>query len=76
MQIKYKVIQLGKIMTELRRKVTKLEEQVKLSIPIEVLEKRREAKIEAANKIEEAKEICAKVVNQVSQTWEALMDDE
>ena len=40
------------------------------------MEKIREATIEAMNKIEESKEVCAKAVDQVSQTWEALMDDE
>ena len=40
-----------------------------------MLEKRRKVAIEVAKKIEGAKEICAKVVDQVSQTWEALIDD-
>ena len=44
--------------------------------PPEVLESRRDATTQAAKRIEEAEETCAKVVDQVSQNWEALMDDE
>ena len=76
MQVKDKVIRLGKIAVDLRKRITKLEENVRLSTPPEVMEKIRDAAIEAGKKIEEVEEICAKVVNQVSQTWEALMDDE
>ena len=71
-----KVAQLAKIVYDLRKKVTNIEEQVRPSTPTKVMEKSRDTTIEAAKRIEEAKEICAKAVNQVSQTLEALMDDE
>ena len=71
-----KVTRLGAIVEDLRRKVTQLEEQVKPSTPLQVIEERREVAIEAAKKIEETEMICAKVVDKVSQTWEPLMDDE
>ena len=76
MQVEEKVIRLAKIASELKKKVTQLEENIRSSTPLEVLEKRREATIEATKKIEGAKMICAKVVDQVSQNWEPLMDDE
>ena len=41
-----------------------------------MLERRRDAAAQVVKRIEEAEETCAKVVDQVSQTWEALMDDE
>ena len=31
--------------------------------------------LEAVKKIEEVEALCAKVIKQVSQTWEALIDD-
>ena len=37
---------------------------------------RRDATTTATNNIENSKHACAKVVDQVSQTWETLMDDE
>ena len=43
--------------------------------PPKVLEERKYAGTEAAKKIEEAEAVCANVFNQVSQAWEALMDD-
>ena len=52
-----------------------MELQVKPSTPPEVLEERRKATIEAEKRIEEAEALCAKAVEQVSQTWEALIDD-
>ena len=36
----------------------------------------RNTATQAAKRIEEAEQICAKVVDQVSQTWEALIDNE
>ena len=44
--------------------------------PPEVLESRRDAATQAMKRIEEAEKTCAKDVDQVSRTWEALMDDE
>ena len=41
-----------------------------------MLERRRVATAQVARRIEEVEETCAKVVDQVSQTWETLMDDE
>ena len=46
------------------------------STPLEELEERRNETIEFAKIIEEVEELCAKAVEQVSQTWEALIDDE
>ena len=39
------------------------------------MEDRRKAAIEAVNKIEEVEAICVKVVDQVSQDWESLIED-
>ena len=41
-----------------------------------MLERRRNVATQATKRREEAEEACAKVVDQVSQTWEALMDDD
>ena len=57
-------------MTDLRNRVIQLQEKVQPSTPPKVLEKRRGVAVEATKKIEEAKEICAKDVDQVSHTWE------
>ena len=46
------------------------------STPLEVLEEIRNTSTNAAEKIEEAEALCAKVVKQISQTWEDLIDDE
>ena len=61
-----KVLRLGKISVELRIKVTNLEEERRPSTPPEVLESRRDAATQAMNRIEEAKQTCAKVFDQVS----------
>ena len=52
-----------------------MESQVTPSTPPEVLEERRKEAIEVAKRIEEAEALFAKVVEQVSQTWKALIDD-
>ena len=75
MALDTKVSRLGEIAVDLRKKVTQLEEQIRPNTPPEVLEKRGQTTIEAVKKIAEAEEICAKAVDQVSQTWEALMGD-
>ena len=46
------------------------------STPLKVLEERRKKTIEVVKKIEYVEALCAKVVEQFSQTWEALIDDE
>ena len=75
MVLEFKIIRLGEIEADLRKKVTELEEQVQLSTPLEVLEERRHTTTEAMKNIEEVEVVCANVVDQVSQAWEALMDD-
>ena len=70
-----KVIRLGKIANDLRKKVTKLEEQIRPSTPPEVLEERTKAAAKATKKIEEAEALCSKVIDQVSRAWEALIED-
>ena len=71
-----KVSQLAEIMVGLRRKITKLQEQRRPITPQKyMLERRRDAAAQVVKRIEEAEETCAKDVDQVSQTWEALMDD-
>ena len=71
-----KVLRLGQIATDLKKKVTELEEKRIPSTPIEVMERRRDTTTQAAKRIEEVKKICAKAIEQVSNTWESLMDDE
>ena len=41
-----------------------------------MLEERRKSATEVAKKIAEVEALCAKVVYQVSHTWEALIDDD
>ena len=76
MEPETKVTRLGEIAADIRKKVTQLEEKKRPSTPPKMLEKIREATIEVVKKIAEAEEICAKDNDQVSKTWEALMDDE
>ena len=45
------------------------------STPLEVLEARWNAVKEATQKIQEVEALCAKAYEQVSQSWEALIDD-
>ena len=53
-----------------------MELQVKPSTPPKVPEERRKKEIEATVKIEEEKTLYAKEFEQVSQSLEALIDDE
>ena len=48
---------------------------MKPTTPTEVLEEQRKEETKAATNIEEAKELCARVIKQVSQSWEYLIDD-
>ena len=66
MFLEAKVIQLGEIEYDLHKKVIDLEVQLKPSTPLDVIEARRKVVTEAAKKIEEAEELCAKEVEQVS----------
>ena len=75
MFIEAKVIRLGKIADDLCKKVMELEAQVKPITPPKVLEERRKSVAEDVKKIEEAEALCSKAVDQVSYTWEALIDD-
>ena len=68
MPLEDKVLRLGKIATDLRRKVTNLEEKKRPKTPLEVLKSRRDTTTQATKRIEEAEETCDKVVNQVSHT--------
>ena len=52
-----------------------MEVQVRPRTPPEVLEEQRKAIREVAQNIEEAKAVCAKAVDQVSQDWEEIIDD-
>ena len=70
-----KVIQLGEIAIDLRKKVAKHEKQVKPGTPPQVLEEIMEETIEAMPKIEEGEAICSNIVDQVIQSWGELMDD-
>ena len=63
-------------MTNLKKKIVQLEEQRTPNTPPEVLVQRRDTTTQATREIEDAKKACGKAVDQVSQTWEALMDDE
>ena len=71
-----KVLWLGNIVTHLKKKVTELEEKRIPSTPLEVLESRRDVATQAAKIIDKAEQTCAKVMDQVSRTWEALMENE
>ena len=73
---KSKVFQLEKIAKNLHKKFAELELQVKPSTHPKVLEERRKAENEATKRIKEAEALCAKEVKQVSQTWEALINDQ
>ena len=44
--------------------------------PPKVLARRRDTTIQATKGIEDVEQTCFKVTYQVSQTWEALMDNE
>ena len=61
---------------DLKKKWVQLEEKRRPSTPLEVMEWRRDVATQAVKEIENAKKTCDKVMDQVSQTWEALMDDE
>ena len=52
------------------------QEKRRPNTPIEVLARRRDAATQAVKGIEDAQQACAKTMNQVSKTWEALLDDE
>ena len=56
--------------------VSELGLQVNPSTPPEVLEKNRKATTKATTKIEEVEALCAKLVEQVSKSWEYLINDE
>ena len=76
MEQESKITRLGEIVEDLRRKWHRDGRTCKTKYTPQGIEETREATIEAVKKIEEAEAICAKVVDQVSQNWEALMDDE
>ena len=71
-----KVFRLGEVAGNFQKRVTELELQVKPSTTPEVLEERIKATTEAVTKIKEVEALCAKVVKQVSHSWEALINDE
>ena len=61
-----RVSQLFEIVADLKRKVTKLEEQIRPNTCPEVLESRINTTTEAMRRIEDSIEMCAKYVEQVS----------
>ena len=76
MTLDSKVAQLAEIEDNLRKKVTQLEEKRRPNTAPEVLESRTNIATQGVKRMEEAHKTCAKVLDQVSQNWEALMDDE
>ena len=73
---KAKLFWLGEFADNLCKRVMELELQVKPSTPPEVLKKRRKLATKSVKRIEEAEALCAKEVEQVSQSYEDLIDDE
>ena len=53
-----------------------MELKVTPTTPPKVVEVRRKSTKEATKRIEDVEELCAKVIDQVSQVWEALIGDE
>ena len=70
------IAQLVELVMNLKKKVVQLEEQRTPNTPLEVLAQRRDIATQDVKEIEKGKQGCAKVVDQVSQTWENLMDDD
>ena len=66
----------GKIVENLCKGVMDLELQLKPNTPSKALEERKKVGTETATRIEEEEALCAKEVEQVSQWWEGLIDDE
>ena len=71
-----KITQLAELVMGLKKKVVQLEEKMTPRTPPKVLAQRRDAVTKVAKEIENSKQTCAKAMDQVSQTWKALMDDE
>ena len=67
---------LGEIIENLHKKIAELELQVTPSTSLEVQEEIRKVATEVAKIIQEVEALCAKVVEQVSQTREPLINDE
>ena len=68
------VFKLGEVASDFRHKITYLEAKILSSTPLEVLEERQKAVEEDIRKILEVGELCAKVYEEASHAWEALMD--
>ena len=71
-----KIVQLAEIEEDLKKTMTKLEWKRIPGTPVEVMERRHDTTTQATKRIEEVKKICAKGVEEVSNTWESLMVDE
>ena len=71
-----KIAQLAELVIDLKKKVVYLKEKRAPITPSEVSAQRRDASIANANEIENSKHACAKAVDQVSYSWETLMDDD
>ena len=74
MSAKDKVLGLGKIAAGLKKEWTELDEKRIHSTPPKVLESRHAAATQATKRIDDVEKSCAKAIDQVSQTWEALID--
>ena len=64
------------LVTHLKKIVVQLEEPRTPNTTPKVLAQRRDVATQAMKEIENDKQTCRKVADQVSQTWETLMDDE
>ena len=76
MALDAKIAQLVELVMDLSKKVVQLEDKRTPNTLPEVLAQRRDVATQDVKEIENAKQTCAKVMDQVSHTWETLMDDE
>ena len=71
-----KVTRLVKITQNLQQQVEELQAGQMPSTPPEMLEERRRASSEAAEKIREGEALCTKAADDVATIWGALLEDE
>ena len=74
--VEAKVFQIGDIVENLRKKSVDLELHVTCSTPPKVLKERIKETTKDVKRIEKVEALCAKVVEQDSQTWESLIENE
>ena len=70
-----KFFKLAEILEDLCNRVMELESKMMPNTSPQVLEEQKKAATKDVQKIVEAKELYAKVVKQVSQSWESLIND-